>query len=50
MKYQEKYLKNENEWQKVGNNEIKNFSHIFFSLNKKVEAVQYNLKIFYSES
>ena len=50
MKYQEKYLKNKNEWQKVDSNDIKNFSHIFFSLNKKDEAVQFNVKIFYSES
>ena len=30
MKYQEKYLKNENGWQKVDNNEITKFSRVFF--------------------
>ena len=41
MKYQEKYLKNENGWQKRGNNEINNFSCVFFSQNKKKK--QYNI-------
>ena len=41
MKYQKKYLKNENGWQKVDNNEINNFSRVFFSRNKKRK--QYNI-------
>ena len=50
MKYQEKYLKNENGWQKVYNNEIKNFSRDFFLSKQKDEVVQYNVKVFYLES
>ena len=32
-----KFDRNENGWQKKENNEISNFSHVFFSLNKKMK-------------
>ena len=36
-KYHEKYLKNENEWQKVDNKDISDFSCVFTTLNNKTK-------------